>query len=203
MMEFFSGQFIVAAAFAVSGAGIAFAEFFYLLRAHLEGRAVRYMRVLIFGMIGAHIFFAAGKSVLQYFVWTHNRVGVFLLPPHRSASYFLWYSGTRFWLYAALSIAAAVALLAFLRVIARLFPGGFERGETEFIFVAALAVGFPQALALVALSCSIALAIAAGRAVARSRGPICFGDAFALAVPVVFVFGSRLIALLHLSGLRV
>lgn len=118
------------------------------------------LRWFIFGALAGLAALLTYYTALQYFTWlTGGALARFLLPPHQSISYFLFYSYTEFW--ANYLIAGALGALGFFAI--KLYNKKhqemlFYREEPLLCFLAFLLVGHPlwviySTLLLIALLC--------------------------------------------------
>src|SRR3989344_3701721 len=65
----------------------------------------KYIFLFSISVVFAALFY---RSYLQYQVWSQNGISKFLLPPHQSANYFIFYVITRFFASYLISLAAAI-----------------------------------------------------------------------------------------------
>ena len=80
----------------------------------------------------------------QYNLWAHDPLSKFLLPPHQSISYFVFYSLTRFFIPYLISFAAAILLLTVAGVFNKKQGGRFfEKREPYLAALSVFLVGHP------------------------------------------------------------
>ena len=142
------------------------------------------------------------NSAIQYTLWAHHPISVFLLPPHRPISYFLFYVWWRFWFSTALALGSSGALYGLFLAVLHVLKDRFFKYETVAIAFSALIAGFPAVVLLVPLGFAITLSTAFFRKIFSSRMTIHIGDGFLIAGIILFIFGEYAIAITGLSALR-
>lgn len=126
------------------GAVIATAGYQYrFARVSADRRRVLFVR-LIFATIGFRIVFAAVKTWLQYYAWSHDDIGKLLLPPTQPIVYFLHYMWTHVWFNVIISFGVGLFMFLILHVLREKNGRFFEEGEVELGALMALAVGWPS-----------------------------------------------------------
>lgn len=201
------------------------ALFLYACRAFpWMARVKRYCSIK--GLIRAVVYFRIGYAglftVLQYFAWTEGgRVSAALA--HTSLSenipitlvkifpfifegefgYFIYYSLSRFWFGAALSLLGAWMFYRFLIALARHEGRFFEEGETELGYLSALIVGWPLSVLFIPLSFIAVVLLSLFRLIFFKEPYTTLGWPFLAAVLVSLIWGGILLALTGLLVLRV
>ncbi len=143
------------------------------------------------------------KSAIQYTLWAHHPIGVYLLPPHRQISYFLFYVWGRFWFSIALALASSGALYGLFRAVLYVLKNRLDKYEIATIAFSAVIAGWPAVVFLVPFSLAIALSTALFQKIFSLRIAIHIGDGFLIAGIILFIFGEYIITLAGLSALRV
>ena len=88
---------------------------------------------------------AIGKSILQYYVWSHaGELSQAFLPPTTPISYYLGYVGWRFWLPSAVTVAFALLFLTVIYIVRKNNSRFFFEYEEYVAALAVLIVGWPH-----------------------------------------------------------
>ena len=160
-------------------------------------------KFLIITTVFFRIFFAAAKTISQYYVWGQNEFTQFLLPPHQSIKYFIFYSWGHFWINVILSISVAAVFYLLLRGLKKYQERFFEEGETELGFLIALIVGWPVIVIFVPMIFVLAIFLMIFRYFIFKETLIPLGGVFFLAAFITIIWGNQLIKILNLGVLRI
>jgi len=179
---------------------------FYLYFRFYKKQELTSKRVLnytVWVLIGFRAIYSLVLSALQYYTWKKDTggIGQYFLPPSRSIGYFLQYSWTHFFIGAVLSVGTAFIFYFILKAIKKHRAEIFEEGELELGLICALIVGWPSIILFVMLSFLMLLIVSAVK-------QVFFKDQFAtitlpllISLPIIFIFGQKLIQILHLEAL--
>jgi len=107
-------------------------------------KSKNFTRPAVVVVIGLELIKAALLIFGTYYLWSHNNISKFLLPPHRSVGYFISYVSYRFILPFAFSLLAALLVFLAVKFINRSFQERlFYSDEPGFIFYGIIVVGHP------------------------------------------------------------
>src|SRR3989344_3878302 len=190
----------------------------YLKRQTLAGRYARRMRVLAIAAAGFHLLYAPTLAVVQYLVWRGSEVtrgftesslgvdvpaifplNVFPWIGESSLGYFLFYSWGRFWFEAVLTVAAALAFWALLKVLRARSDRFFENGDVTLGFAMALLSPWPGFLIFLGFTFVAVVLVSIYRMVVLREPYTTLGAPFLLAAFLTLMFRSMLIRTLGLS----
>lgn len=132
----------------------------FIIQVFKRNFLVKHINKILFTVISAIIVSAIFSSVIQYFTWRNNPVSKFILPPHQEITYFLSYSGWKFFAPFVISFIAA----ALFYIIATLMnkKGRDRFFEKEEIIIASIALflsGYPGVLVYFLLLVSLYLIV--------------------------------------------
>jgi len=187
-------------------------------------RVKRYLTIK--GLIRVVVYFRVGYAglftVLQYFAWTEGGkmsaalaraslggdipvtfVKMFPFVFGGEFGYFIYYSLSRFWLGAALSLFGAWIFYRFLLALERHQGRFFEEGETELGYLSALLVGWPLAVLFIPLSFACVVLLSLIRLIFLKEPYTTLGWPFLAATLISLVWGGTLLVLTGLLVLRV
>src|SRR5207253_2411067 len=125
----------------------------------------------------------------------------YLLPPHQSWSYFLFYSGMHFGLYPALSLLTMFIAFCFFMVLKKANTDWFEEGEISLAILFAFILGWPLGIFLIPLTFLIAAIIALGYFYDKHARPIPIGAVLLGSTLALFLFGVFFVHFFHLEAL--
>lgn len=95
-------------------------------------------------LLAFNLFYAASKTGFQYWAWkTGGLLSQSLLPPVTSITYFLGYTGFRFWLPVAVNVVVAAMFFSSIYVSRKKQQRFFYKGEEYLASLAILIVGWP------------------------------------------------------------
>jgi hypothetical protein len=107
-------------------------------------KSKNFIRPAVIVVIGLELIKAGLLIFGTYYLWSHNNISKFLLPPHRSLSYFISYVSYRFILPLAFTFLAALLVFFAVKFINRLFQERlFYSDEPGFIFYGIIITGYP------------------------------------------------------------
>ena len=158
---------------------------------------------LIIAVISFRLFFVIFKTIGQYYVWAQNEFTQFLLPPHQSINYFIFYSWGHFWMNVFLVVGVAAAFYLLLRGLRRYQKRFFEEGETELGFLTALVVGWPAVVIFVPMIFTLAIFSVAFRHFVFKENLTPLGGVFLITAAIIMLWGSQLIKILNLGALGI
>lgn len=105
---------------------------------------LRVARLVFWILIFGGIFLASYFTYQQYHLWLAHPISQFLLPPHQSISYFVYYAINNFYLATVLASLAALVVLLVVGLLNKKFPARFfEPVEPYLAGAAILLVGHP------------------------------------------------------------
>ena len=167
-------------------------------------KRISYTRLIIVAFL-LQVFFGAGITWGQYYVWSHNEFTktLLLLPLPNEVSlpsvltwaqhyfyqpfgYFLYYSLWHFWLSIVLVCVSALIFYLFLKVW-QFYRGGFLPNGPEIIVLLMLLVGWPGTLVLIPLGFVFSLATALFH-YWKGQGHIYIETSFIMAAPIALWF---------------
>jgi hypothetical protein len=142
-------------------------------------------------------------SVGQYLAWANDPMGVSLLPPTQSITYFLGYVWLRFLTPLFISFLSAGVWYLFLNLLRKYQPRFFEDGEPELGFALALFIGWPKFLVLLPIALLSVVLVSIFRMVVLREVYTILGWPLVLSAFLNLIYGNSLLILLGLSALRV
>lgn len=176
--------------------GVAF--FMYTRR----GEQARWGTLLCFA--GALFFlYTVFLTTVQYFVWSHNEFTRLFLPPFQDISYFIIYTGGRFWLPFLLSAFSALVFWLLFTGVSRGKLATLSQPEIALGTLFTLIVGWPEALVFVVLALVLDAMFSAYAVARKTERTVGIAVPMFMSALVTVLFGARLISLVGLSVLFV
>jgi hypothetical protein len=167
---------------------------------HRERLSFFALRLLV-GLLVFRIAYATLLSWLQYITWKGSPLSQYLLPPHQPWNYFLFYSGTHFWLYPALSVLVMLVAFCFFMTLKKVNTGWFEEGEVTLAVLFAFILGWPLGIFLIPLTFLTAAIITLGYFYDKHKRQIPIGAVLVGMTVFLFLFGVFFLHFLHWEAL--
>lgn len=179
------------------------------------------VKILLWVAIGFRVLYAVSATITQYFVWSRDPLtraflesGIERDSPvaptlekfpflFGKLGYFIFYSYGRFWLNVIIVILCTLAFWWFLKLLRKWKDRFFEDGEIELGALSVALVGWPGFVLFLPLVFLSVILVSVFRLLFMKEKLTTLGAPFLLAVLVVLLYGTKLLALTGLSVLKI
>ena len=168
-----------------------------------KGKRDHVFKVLIASAIAFRLLYACFLTWGQYYAWSHDPISQYLLPPHQSINYFLFYAFSRFFLNFLISLVVAAVWYMCLKLLQRYRESLFDAGEIRLGFLCAFIAGWPHFVLFLPLVFICVIIVSLVRKIFLKQEYTSMGIPFLVSALTVLLLGSRMIELFHLTVLKI
>lgn len=224
LINFLVGPFLKWFPFAIFFAIFIPAVVFYFKKIELDDvKFLKRTKILILVAILLRIFYAGLQTFSQYIFWSQDKFGELLIQIPISQSsvmkdilwkpllwifdrphgYFIFYTGSRFWLNAVISVIASVVIYIILLALKKYKARFFELGDPEIGLLMALTLVWPNAISFSLFVFISVILVSIYRMIFLKETYTTLGMPFLLAGFLSVILGQYLLSYLSLSSVLV